>query len=100
MLAVGGYSMSLFTFQLTARKDPLTLSCYLQQTMPLSHYTPCSHAVKNTLLSKEETDNTLTDKTKQVTSDMNQGLRTLSFQMLSFLKVIQTINTVLSLYVS
>ncbi len=43
--------------------------------MPLPRYTR-SHAVKNTLQSKEETENTLTEK---VTSDMKQGLRTLSF---------------------
>ncbi len=34
-----------------------------------------SHAVKNTSQSKEETDNTPSEKTEQVTS----GLRTLSF---------------------
>ncbi len=44
-----------------------------------SHYTSCSHTVKNTSQSKEETDNTPTEKTEQVTSDMKQGLRTLSF---------------------
>ncbi len=61
-------------------QNPPTLSycCYAQHTMPLSHYT-CSHAVKNTLQSKEETDNTPTEKTEQVTSGMKQGLRTLSF---------------------
>ncbi len=42
--------------------------------MPLSLYTPCSHAVKNTLWSKEETDNTPKDKTVQVTSGKKQGL--------------------------
>ncbi len=44
--------------------------------MPRSHYTSRSHAVKNILQSKEETDDTLTEKTEQVTSDMTQGLRT------------------------
>ncbi len=64
-------------------QNPPTLSycCYARHTM---HYT-CSHAVKNTSQSKEETDNTLTEKTEQVTSGMKQGLRTLSFK-LSFLK--------------
>ncbi len=51
-----------------------------------SHYTSCSHAVKNTSQSKEETDNTPTEKTEQVTADMKQGLRTLSFSIESFLK--------------
>ncbi len=52
-------------------KQPPLLATY----NALSHYT-CSHAVKNTSQSKEETDNTLTE---QVTSGMKQGLRTLSF---------------------
>ncbi len=47
--------------------------------------------MKNTSQSKEETDNTLTEKTEQVTSGMKQGLRTLSFQTVIF-KEIQTIN--------
>ncbi len=56
------------------KKSPVLLSycCYARQAMPLSHYTPCSHAVKNTSRSKEETDNTPTDKTEQVTSGMKQ----------------------------
>ncbi len=29
----------------------------VRQTMPLSHYTSCSHLMKNTLWSKEQTDN-------------------------------------------
>ncbi len=53
--------------------------------MLLSHYTR-SHAVKNTSQSKEETDNTLTEKTEQVTADMKQGFRTLRFEIESFLK--------------
>ncbi len=52
--------------------------CYVQQ-VPLSHYTSCLHAVENTSQSKEETDNTPTDKTEQVTSGMKQSL---SFQIL------------------
>ncbi len=62
-------------------QNPPTLSycCHDRQTMPLSHNTSCSHAVKNTSQSKDETDNTPTEKTEQVTSDMKQGLRTLSF---------------------
>ncbi len=36
----------------------LSYSCYVQQAMPLSHYTSCSHAVKNPLWSQEDTDNT------------------------------------------
>ncbi len=56
----------------------LSYCCHDRQTMPLSHYTR-SHAVKNTSQSKEETDNTPTEKTEHITSDMKQGLRTLSF---------------------
>ncbi len=41
--------------------------------MPLSRYTSCSHAVKNTLQSKEETDNAPTDKTEQVTLGMKKS---------------------------
>ncbi len=59
--------------------------------MSLSHSTHhCSQAVKHTSKSKEETDNTLTDKTEQVTSGMKQGL--------SFCQDIQTINTVFWLF--
>ncbi len=52
--------------------------------MPLSLHTSCSHTVKNTSRSKDETNNMLTDKinkTDQVTSGMKQGL---SFQIVSF----------------
>ncbi len=56
--------------------------------MSLSPYTSHSQAVKITSQSKEETDNTLTDKTEQVTSGMKQGL---SFQILSFVKKFKTI---------
>ncbi len=51
--------------------------------MPLSRHALCSHAVTNTLWSKEETDNTLIDKTEQVTSGMKQGC---SFQILRLFK--------------
>ncbi len=64
-------------FQLTLRKThpPLvTISMTEKQT----HYTR-SHAVKNISQSKEDTDNTPTEKTEQFTSDMKQGLRTLTF---------------------
>ncbi len=62
---------------------------------PLSHYTR-SHAVKKaSQQSKEETDNTATEKTEQVTSDMKQGLRLLN---LVIFKEIQTINTILRLF--
>ncbi len=54
--------------------------------MPLSHYTHVLTQWKNTSQSKEETDNVQTDNTEQVTSGMKQGLRTLSFQILLFLK--------------
>ncbi len=80
-------------------QNPPTLSycCHDRQTMPLSHYTSCSHAVKNTSQSKEETDNTPTEKTEQVTSDMR---RSQDPQLLNWviLKEIQTINTVLWLF--
>ncbi len=51
--------------------------------MPLSHYTHVL-TVKNTLQSKEKTDNTLTEKIEQVPSDLKQGLQTLSFQIVIF----------------
>ncbi len=54
--------------------------CYVRQAMLLSHYT-CSHAVKNTSLSKEETDNTPTDKKEQVAFGMKQSL---SFKIVVF----------------
>ncbi len=73
------------------RPAPLSYCCYVRQAMALSCHTPCSHEIKNTSQSKEETDNMLTDKTEQVTSGMKQSL---SFQILSFLKEIQTINIV------
>ncbi len=40
----------------------------------LSHHTSCSHAEKNTLQSKEETDNAPAYKTEQVTLGMKQSL--------------------------
>ncbi len=46
--------------------------CHDRQT--LAHNTSFSQAVKNTSQSKEETDNTPTEKTEQVTADMKQGL--------------------------
>ncbi len=58
--------------------------------MVLSRHKSCSHAVKNILRSKEETDNMPTDKTEQVTFGI--------FHILSFFKEIQTINTVLWLF--
>ncbi len=51
--------------------------------------------MKNALRSKEETDNTPTDKTEQVTLGIKQSL---SFQILSFFKEIQTINTILLVF--
>ncbi len=51
----------------------------VRQVMP--HKTSCSHTVKNTSQSNEETGNTPRDKTEQVTSGMKQSL---SFQMLTF----------------
>ncbi len=50
--------------------------------------------MKNTSQSKEQPDNTQTEKTEQVTADMKQGLRTLGFYIESFLKEIQTINNI------
>ncbi len=63
------------------RLSPLHYCCYVQQAMPFSRHTSCSHTVKNTSRSKEETDNVPTDKTEQVTLGMKQSL---SFKMLSF----------------
>ncbi len=61
--------------QLTPSQRPALLyCCYVWQAMVLS----CSRAEKNTSRSKEETDNTPTDKTEQVTSGMKQSL---SFQI-------------------
>ncbi len=56
--------------------------------MVFLQHTPCSQAVKNTLRSKEDTDNTLTDKTEQVTFGMKQSL---GFHIWSFYKEILTI---------
>ncbi len=68
----------------------------VRQAVPLSLHTPCSHTVKNTLGSKQKTDNAPTDKTERVTSAMKQGL---SFQILSiFFKEIQTINAIVGLF--
>ncbi len=55
--------------ELTVRKTRPPLVTVAMPDIPPSHYT-CSHAVKNTSQSKEETDNTLTEKTEQVTSGM------------------------------
>ncbi len=52
------------------RPTPLHYCCYVRQAILLSHHTSCSHAVKNTLRSKEETDNVPTEKTEQVTFGM------------------------------
>ncbi len=49
----------------------LSYCCYGWQAMALSRHTSCSHAVKNTLRSKEETDNTPTDKTEKASLGMN-----------------------------
>ncbi len=38
------------------RPTLLSYCCYTRQIMPLSHYTSCSHTVKNTSQSKEKTD--------------------------------------------
>ncbi len=55
------------------RPAPLSYCYYVRQAMVLSRYKSCSHAVKNTFRSKEETDNTLRDKTEQVTFGMKQS---------------------------
>ncbi len=60
------------TIDHTVRKDPPSL---VTVAIPDKHYTRF-HAVKNTLQRKEKTDNTPTEK---VTSEMKQGLGTLSF---------------------
>ncbi len=61
----------------------LSYCCYVRvrQVIPLSHHTSCSLTVKNTLQSKEETDNMPTGKTEQITS----GMKGLSFQIWYFL---------------
>ncbi len=61
------------------KNRPLRYGCFVRYPMLLSRHTSCSHAVKYTLRSKEETDNAPTDKTEQVTSGMKQSL---SFQIL------------------
>ncbi len=65
-------------------RPPLSYCCYVRQAMLLLHHTSCSHVVKNTLQSKEETDNTPTDNTEQLTSGMKQSLR---LQVLSFFSI-------------
>ncbi len=65
------------------KKLPSLVTVAMSDKPCCSHTTPCSHTVKNTLWSKEETDNMPTVKTEQVTSGMKQGL---SFQILSFCK--------------
>ncbi len=66
--------MELQSFWTDSSKRPIPLRycCYVRQAMLLSHHTSCSHAVKNTSRSKEETDNVPTDKTEQVTFGMKQ----------------------------
>ncbi len=63
--------------ELTVRKTrpPLVTVAMPDTQCALALHT-CSHAVKNTSQSKEETNKT---PTEQVTSGMKQGLRTLSF---------------------
>ncbi len=67
-----------FVNELTVRKTrPPLVTVAMPDTQCRSHTT---HVLtENTSQSKEETDNTLTEKTEQVTSGMKQGLRTLSF---------------------
>ncbi len=43
--------------------------------MALLYHTSCSHAVKNTSRSKEDTENTPTYKTEQVPFGITQSLR-------------------------
>ncbi len=85
--------------QIDRSQTPPTLSycCHDRQTMPLSHYTSCSHAVKNTSQSKEETDNTLTEKTAGY---FWHETRSQDPQLLNWIifKEIQTINTILWLF--
>ncbi len=65
--------------ELTVRKTCPPLVTVAMPDIQCRSHTTRSHAVKNTSQSKEETNNTLTEKTEQVTSGMKQGLRTLSF---------------------
>ncbi len=71
-------------------QNPALLSycCYGRQAMPVSCYTSCSHAVKNTSRCKEKSDTTLTDKTEQV----NSGIK--MYFIFIFLEI-QIINTIL-----
>ncbi len=73
------------------RPTLLSYCCYLQQTMPLSHYTPCCHAVKNTSQRKEETDNTghLWYETRSQDSQLSN---------IVIFKEIQIINTIVWLF--
>ncbi len=69
-----------------AKTRPLRYCCYGRQAMALSHHTQYSHTVKNTLWSKEKTDDAPTDKTEQVTFGVKQNL---SFRILAFLNKFQ-----------
>ncbi len=84
--------MTIDPWQKPAR---LSYCCYVHT----SHATLTLHTMfsrcKNILQSKEETDNTPTDKTEQVTTGIKQGP---DFQMLSFFKEILTRNTILWLF--
>ncbi len=60
-------------------QNPPTLSycCHDRKTMLLSHYTMFSRSEK--YIAEKRGNWQQTEKTEQVTSDMKQGLRTLSF---------------------
>ena len=70
--------------QLTIRKDlPPLVTVAMSDKPRRSHTLPCSHAMKNTLWSREDTDKVLTDRTDQVTFDMKQSV---NFQIWNFFK--------------
>ncbi len=56
------------------RLSPLHYCCYVQQAVPLSRHTSCSHVVKKYIAEQEDTYNMLKDKTEQVTLGMKQNL--------------------------
>ncbi len=67
------------SLELTVRKTRPPLVTVAMSDIQCSSHTTHMFSVKNTSQSKEETENTPTEKTEQVTFDMKQGLMTLSF---------------------
>ncbi len=93
---------SVFTFyklELTVCKDPPSLvTVAIPENIAALTLHTCSHAVKNTSWSKEETDHVQTDKTEQVTSGTKQRSQDSQLSYFVIFKEIQIINTVLWLF--